>query len=68
MGVTEPRRSEVPSPTRERVRERVKPRRPHAASAAPTSRQRPKRPRDTLNKSGVLWHSNMPYTKQRCLG
>ena len=24
--------------------------------------------RDTLNKSGVLWHSNMPYTKQRCLG
>ena len=26
------------------------------------------RARDTLNKSGVLWQSNMPYTKQRCLG
>ena len=42
--MTEPRRSEVPSPSRERVRERVKPRRPHAAHAALTSRQRPKRP------------------------
>ena len=25
-------------------------------------------PRDTLNKSGVLWHSNMAYENQSCLG
>ena len=32
------------------------------------ARAREQEARDTLNKSGVLWHSNMPYTKQRCLG
>ena len=25
-------------------------------------------PRDTLNKSSVLWHSTMPQGRQKCLG
>ena len=34
----------------------------------PSSVTRPFLSRDTLNKSGGVWHSSMPHGRQRCLG